>query len=413
MKKAAILALLLAAAGSAQAQAPASAARRPALKLERVVLLMRHGVRPPTKNPPMPAGVAAEAWPGWTVAPGYLTERGAKAIALVAAADRQSWVAAGLIPAKGCAKVRIIADSDQRTIETGRIYGEGVAAGCPVALEHKPQDVADPIFSIIDEKMVEFDPAKARAAVIADLGPGGLAALDVREKPVLDRLNAILCGAAKTACGVGGGPTGLAPAVPDKRPKLTGAIDRASTVAQILLLEYADGKPMSDVGWGRATPADIERGSALHALEFQVLARPRYLAARNLALIGAAMRDTMTATDAPEVTMISGHDTNVANLGGLLDLHWKVPGLAKDDPSPGGALIFERLAGADGRRYVRASYRSQSIAQIRALTPLGGAAQPYRAVLPLPGCSALGVAGLCTLAQFQALMNDRLVAAKN
>jgi 4-phytase/acid phosphatase len=169
---------------------------------------------------------------------------------------------------------------------------------------------------------------------------------------------------------------------------------------------------MREVGWGRATVTDIERGSELHALEFQILARPRYVAARNLALIGAAMRDAMVKPDAPAVTMISGHDTNVANLGGLLDLHWKVPGLARDDPSPGGALIFERLVDAKGQRYVRAVYRSQTIEQIRNLTPLSGTERPYRAVLALPGCTALGEKGLCTLAQFDALMGERLVPAR-
>ena len=35
------------------------------LKLERVVMLMRHGIRPPTKATVTPPGIAAEPWPSW------------------------------------------------------------------------------------------------------------------------------------------------------------------------------------------------------------------------------------------------------------------------------------------------------------------------------------------------------------
>ena len=98
--------------------------------------------------------------------------------------------------------------------------------------------------------------------------------------------------------------------------------------------------------------------------------------------------------------MISGHDTNIANLGGLLGLHWKVPGIAQDDPVPGGAIQLERLSDAKGNLYVRAVYRAQTLAQLRAAS----ATAPYRAVLPISGCSARGIEGLCTLDQFRKVM---------
>ena len=354
----------------------------------------------------MPSGVAHDAWPTWPVQPGYLTPHGTQALRLIGAEDRQGWIAAGLWSAGApCPTVRLIADSDERTISTARDYGAAIAPGCNTVSSHQPQDVADPVFSPIDESAVPYDPAAARAAVLTDLGQGGLAAAEERVAPVLRRLDAILCGSARSGCGLGTEPTGLTKLAPAKRPKLTGMMDTASTVAQILLLEYVDGKPMSQVGWGRATAADIAAASELHAAEFRILARPRYVAARNAALFGEIMRAAVVADDAASVTMLSGHDTNVASLAGLLDLHWRVPGLAADDPSPGGALLLERLVDQAGHRYVRAVYRSQTVDQIRKL----GRAAPYRVVMPLPGCQANGTPGLCTLAQFDALMRDRLV----
>ncbi len=372
------------------------------LKLDRVVLLMRHGVRPPTKSPPMPEGTANQAWPSWPVAPGYLTPHGRKGVERLGGYDRSAWTAAGLLPRSGCADIRIVADSDERTIRTAEAYAEALAPGCNVAIDHTPQDVADPIFSPIDERAVAFDAATAREAVLAGAGgEAGLAALDKRLAPELARLDAILCAPASPTCGVRQKPTGLAAAKPDKRPKLNGAIDRASTAAQILLLEYAEGKPLAEVGWGRATPADIERLGVFHAEEFRLLARPRYVARANMAGIAPLIVQGLTADKGPVVTMISGHDTNIASLGGLLDLHWKVPGLATDDPAPGGAIVLERLVDGRGQAYVRALYRSQTVEQIRNLAD-PAVEVPYVAVLPIAGCTARGVVGLCTMQAFKA-----------
>ncbi|OQW41113.1 MAG: hypothetical protein A4S12_09200 [Proteobacteria bacterium SG_bin5] len=101
--------------------------------------------------------------------------------------------------------------------------------------------------------------------------------------------------------------------------------------------------------------------------------------------------------------MISGHDTNVANLGGLLDLHWHVQGFAPDDPSPGGAIVLERLRDARGGRYVRAYYRSQTLEGVRAASEA-----VVRQPLPLPGCRARGVAGLCEAKVFADLLRARI-----
>ncbi|WP_343527724.1 histidine-type phosphatase [Sphingomonas sp.] len=398
MSKSAILALSLLAATPLAAQEPAPP---PGLKLDRVVMLMRHGVRPPTKAPPMPDGSASAPWPNWPVAPGYLTPHGQAAIARLGRHDRSVWTAAGLLPRTGCVDVRIVADSDERTIRTAEAYAGTLMPGCTIAIAHKPQDVPDPIFSPIDEGAVPFDAVQARQAVLAGAGgEGGIAAVETRLAPELARLNAILCAPLSPACGVTQAPSGLAPAKPGKRPKLTGALDRASTAAQILLLEYAEGKPMAEVGWGRATPADIERLGVFHAEEFRLLARPRYVARANMAGITPLIVQGLTEAKGPVVTMISGHDTNIASLGGLLDLHWKVPGLAADDPAPGGAIVLERLVDAQGHAYVRALYRSQTPDQIRTLADPAKTV-PYVAVLPITGCTARDVAGLCTMQAFE------------
>jgi 4-phytase/acid phosphatase len=371
------------------------------LKVDRVVLMMRHGIRPPTKAQPMPTGVATAPWPTWDTKPGWLTDHGARAIVAVADFDRIGFINAGLLPRTDCpTRIALLADSDQRTIATAASYAKGLAPGCTLAIEHRPQDEPDPLFNQIDDGHAPLDPTRATAAVDAAVGTGGIAAVERRMKPLLARLDRVLCGQASTGCGVAREPSAITPATATSRPKLGGALDRASTAAQILLLEYAEGKPAKEVGWGRATTADITAFGAFHALEFRLLAQPPYIAAHNLA--GLSPRIAAWLSDdgatAPKIAMIAGHDTNVANLAGILGLHWRVPGIAVDDPVPGGAIALERLSDMAGNHYVRAVYRAQSLAELRAAT----AKTPYRQVLPIAGCKARGVTGLCTLRDFLA-----------
>src|SRR5262249_56392155 len=71
------------------------------LKLERVVMLMRHGIRPPTKATVTPPGIAAEPWSSWDAPYGHLTSHGAEAIRLLGRFDRESLAAPGLCPRGG------------------------------------------------------------------------------------------------------------------------------------------------------------------------------------------------------------------------------------------------------------------------------------------------------------------------
>ena len=85
--------------------------------------------------------------------------------------------------------------------------------------------------------------------------------------------------------------------------------------------------------------------------------------------------------------LIVGHDTNLANLAGVLGLHWLIDG-RRDDTPPGSALVFE--VWSDGRGLassVRVFFASQTLDQMRNAAPLTLAAPPERVPLFVPGCS--------------------------
>jgi 4-phytase/acid phosphatase len=76
--------------------APRRNAHRPPaaapLVVDRVVVVMRHGVRPPTCHA---CRCHAEPWPAWPVAPGWLTPHGALAVARLGTADGRGFRADG------------------------------------------------------------------------------------------------------------------------------------------------------------------------------------------------------------------------------------------------------------------------------------------------------------------------------
>ncbi|WP_454561526.1 hypothetical protein [Mycobacterium haemophilum] len=366
--------------------------------VERVVMLMRHGVRSPNAQPPLPATVAPEPWPGWAVLPGRLTGHGAAAIRLVAAADARRFAAEGVLPGTGCpppGATVLVADSLERTIATGDNYLSAFAPHCTLTTQHAQQGVPDPLFSAYDDAGISA--ATAQQAIDDAVGPQGIGGIDQQARPELEAVSRILCGAGRQGCGLTDMPS-VVDVDPSgrNRPKVTGALGYGATAAQVFSLEYADGKPMSEVGWGRATPDDLRAAGMLHAIKFSLIARPRPLAVANAGRIAKRMVDALG--EGPPLTIVVGHDTEIANIGGLLDVHWSVPGFAADDPAPGGAMVIEVMRNHDGAKAVRSFYRAQTLDQIRTLD----AADPTWVALTPPGC---GGQALCPLDTFIALLS--------
>lgn len=340
--------------------------------LERVVIVMRHGIRPPTKAQPLPAGYARQPWPMWPVQPGWLTPHGEQAIVQLARFDAGQYAA--LLPA-ACPTggVRIVADTDERTMRTAQVYAAALSAACPMAVENAGEGQVDPRFSPFEVQPV-LDPAAAVSAARASLPVGGLAELDTTNAVRLSLLDTVLGCCVAPACH-DAGPCHLAdqPTAIDAgkgRVRITGGLAVAASLAQTLLLEYADGKPMADVGWGRVSAAQITDLSSLHALEFALTARPTAIAAHGA---GALLQDVsaiLLAAGGPRYAVFVGHDANLAYIGGVLGVHWQAEGFAVDDPSPGGALVFELWQDDAGQQTVRLRYRSQSLDGMRNLSAI-------------------------------------------
>jgi 4-phytase/acid phosphatase len=186
-------------------------------------------------------------------------------------------------------------------------------------------------------------------------------------------------------------------------------------------MQYADGMPEADVGWGRLTPAGLSQTSRLYNLGIDLGYRTPYLAAiqsSNVAshvvrsMIQAATGNVMTGslgTPSTRVIVLVASDVNISGLAGLLRLDWLLPGYQMNLCPPGGALVFElRQSQTTGAYIVRAHYIAQSLAQLRNRTVLTLAAPPARVPLFIPGCSVRNAGFDCPLTNFVRVANQAI-----
>jgi 4-phytase/acid phosphatase len=377
------------------------------LKLERVVLVQRHGVRPPVASNADLAKYAAQPWPAWSVPAGELTAHGGEVVRLMGQTLRQAYVTDGLLPAKGCPgadEVQVWADgTDQRTRLSGQILAEALAPGCGTKTGWAPPVPRDPVFGGDNTPACRLDPDAARAAVMSQAGPEGLDTPGTRR--ALARLQSILapdaCAGGKGTCFAGkdevtrGGFAGV---------QISGPLAVTSSLAEDLLLEYAEGMAPADVGWGKAASArTIAEVMPLHERNFSLWLGTPYVAARRGALTARLILAELAGDAVPpsvgprvgpttKVLALDGHDSNLAFMGAVFGLRWTLPD-QPDATAPANTLAFELWRDATtGRRYVRAVLYYEPLEQMRSLSPAAAARRP----LTFDGCAS-GPGGACPL----------------
>ena len=369
------------------------------LRLERVVMLMRHGVRAPLAGEVPDGTRTAQPWPTWPVPEGQVTPHGAAAMRLLGRHDRRWLAPLGLARCPVPGSIRIWTNTASRTIASGEAYVQGFAPGCHVAVGHRPVGQTDPIFEPLSARATAFVPREAIASI--DRHTGGMDALVARHRPALARIDTVLGCEAGVCSPVT--PATVSASADGHGIDLSGPIRAASGTAQVLLLEEAEGMPRRQVGWGRANPATIAQVGAVHAALFDVFTRSPYMAAHQASVLGQRIIETLTARSAPRLDVMVGHDTNVTALAAALHVELDAPDFAPNDIAPGGALVVERLRDTrSGERFVRLYYRVQPLAAIRALK-----ADVVVTPLSIPGC-----ASPCRLDRFVTLLRSRIAVPR-
>jgi 4-phytase/acid phosphatase len=372
-----------------------------------VIVLSRHGVRSPT-HPAELAAYASKPWPTWSGQPGNLTEHGAGLMRQFGAYYRRSYGSLLGFPQQGCppaGSVFVWADVDQRTRATGDALLAGFAPGCGIVVGHHDSD-PDPLFDPLPGVGVA-DKAESRASVLGAVG-GGFTGLPDAYGAAFATMESVLGCESPAACKqISRVPTTIDNTGDGGLASISGGLDMAADVAENLLLEYTNGN--SDVGWGR-----VDRARLLELLQLHVFAKSlehnRYAARAHSSNIMAHILQTLKegATSAAvagtrvppqsRFVFLAGHDTQLAELAGLLGLSWLITGDQMNDTPPGSALIFElnTPARSGSQPVVRTFFTAQTLDAMRA----GQGEDPVRVPVYVPGCPAYD----CPLATFEKIV---------
>jgi 4-phytase/acid phosphatase len=357
------------------------------------IVLMRHGMRSPTQSNDTLDRYSAAPWPAWAVPPGRITPHGHEGLAALGARYR-AMLAPSLGLATGCggaARIAMIADSDNRNHVSAQALTQGIAPGCDMSYRALPEGEGNPLFG-------------------SDDLPAPSATLDNDTRTRLHDLQALLLDCHTQDCTVVARAQGRTPlydptTLDDPRAAAK-ALKLAGGFAENLMLEYVEGMPLDQVGWGRLDRAGVERVIALHNISFAQAKRPLPTAAANGSNLLAHLLGTLQVAagikpDAASLTtpdtrllFLVGHDTNLANLAGLLGIDWTRSDRADAYP-PGSALVFD-LIGQGAHARLRIRTLMPSLQALRDNRYDGDAIASD--TLPLPACNGHRECPLSTIA---------------
>lgn len=357
-----------------------------------VLILSRHGIRPPLVAAKALDKYSADPWQEWEVPLGYLTPHGALALRVMGAYMRQEYAREGLFSTRNCPSadaIYVYADTDERNIMSSYATFAGLEPGCPQRAVNTiipASGVRDPLFSpgTFKAPPVEALVADERAA----MGKDAANFFNVAGNPELKEFASVLA------------PDPAHPAaisiLAQPRP-----LTAASALVEDVLLEFVDDKPMSEVGWGRVDEAKLRRLMPLHTKQFTLTNRAPLVARTDGSNLMAHILDTLEQAARPDgkpvdgalgpvgarMAYISGHDSNLCNIGALLGVDWTAEGLTDDTP-PDSQIVFELWQNPRTQQStVRMLYRAQTIDQLRSASGITGTNPAIESRLTPPGCS--------------------------
>ncbi|WP_145562812.1 AppA family phytase/histidine-type acid phosphatase [Yersinia aldovae] len=393
--------------------------------LERVVILSRHGVRSPTKQTQLMNDVTPDKWPQWPVKAGYLTPRGAQLVTLMGQFYGDYFRSKGLLLA-GCPAEGVIyaqADIDQRTRLTGQAFLDGVAPDCGLKVHYQADlKKTDPLFHPVEAGVCKLDAVQTQKAVEEHLG-GPLSSLEERYTKPFAQMGEVLNFAKSPYCKTRQqndktcnfahfAANEIKVNKEGSKVSLNGPLALSSTLGEIFLLQNAQNMP--NVAWNRLSGTENWASLlSLHNVQFDLMAKTPYIARHKgtpllqqidaaLTLQPDALGQTLPLSPQNRVLFIGGHDTNIANIAGMLGASWQLP-QQPDNTPPGGGLVFELWQNPDNhQRYVAVKMFYQTMDQLRKAEMLDLKNNPAGMIsVAVEGCENSGDDKLCQLDTFQ------------
>ncbi len=383
-------------------------------QIRAVIVLARHGVRSPIESETRLGAYNAQLWPTWPVAPGILTPHGAQALQLLGAYYRARYPS--LLQHLSCSDpgIYVEANTTQRTVASATAMLSGLAPECQIVVHHRmnqPNPLFGPTTSNSADRQKAADAVMGRLANQPDWFTNAFA------RP-LAKMHQVLVDCSGNTCD---------PTKPDFRTVMVNdhgiasprdartdnPVSLGADFAENFLLEYTEGLPMDQVGWGRVHRDALNDLMEMNTRYHDFMLRPPFEAQMAASDLAAHIRDTIVGvadgaavagqlgTPQDHFFLLDGHDSNLSWIGGLLRLGWLLPDQTFNATPPGSALVFEiHRSRATHANTVQVFFISQTLDQMRFLRSLTSAEQPSIAPVFVPGCSGPTPAYACSVEDF-------------
>lgn len=342
-------------------------------RLVKIVALSRHGVRAPTQSDKVLKLWSKKTWPVWPVRKGDLTPRGAKLVTAMWQNMREQLEKETIIPENLCShknSVYVRADVDERTRATAYALIKGLAPDCSLGYNVAEGDV-DPLFHPVKAGLYKYNPVPTATAILS-MTDGGLQELQENFSGALNLLDKIsgppseqLCErfSLGTNCNLSDLPNAISIGSDGNSAHLIGALSIASSMAEVFLLEYGEW-PGVAAGWGQVNASTLAQLLPVHSKIFDVVNRAPIISWANGSALLKDMTDALLSRHSDSrinearLVIFVGHDTNLANIGALLDINWQAIGYPPNGIPPA-AVLFLELWEVNGQEQIRIKFFAQ------------------------------------------------------
>ncbi|MBB1199795.1 bifunctional glucose-1-phosphatase/inositol phosphatase [Enterobacteriaceae bacterium 89] len=381
-------------------------------QLQQVLIMSRHNLRAPlANNGSVLEQSTPNQWPEWDVPGGQLTTKGGVLEVYMGHYMREWLAEQGMVTTGECPAADTVyayANSLQRTVATAQFFITGAFPGCDVPVHHQEaMGTMDPTFNpVITDKSEAF----SQAAVKAMADERQKMKLDDSYKlleQIVDYQNSPSCKEKKECSLTEGKDTFSAPF--EKEPGVSGPLKVGNSLVDAFTLQYYEGFPEDQVAWGQIKTAQQWRvlSELKNGYQDSLFTSPEV--ARNVAAPLVRYIDKALVTDvakAPKVTVLVGHDSNIASLLMALDFNpYQLHDQYERTPI-GGKIVFPRWHdAAANRELMKIEYVYQSTEQLRNADALTLKSPPQRVTLSLKGCP-VDANGFCPIDKFNAVLND-------
>ncbi|EEU9235965.1 TPA: bifunctional glucose-1-phosphatase/inositol phosphatase [Escherichia coli] len=381
-------------------------------QLQQVLMMSRHNLRAPlANNGSVLEQSTPNKWPEWDVPGGQLTTKGGVLEVYMGHYMREWLAEQGMVKSGECPPpytVYVYANSLQRTVATAQFFITGAFPGCDIPVHHQEKmGTMDPTFNpVITDDSAAFS-EQAVAAMEKELSKLQLTDSYQLLEKIVNYKDSPAC-KEKQQCSLVDGKNTFS-AKYQQEPGVSGPLKVGNSLVDAFTLQYYEGFPMDQVAWGEIKSDQQWKvlSKLKNGYQDSLFTSPEV--ARNVAKPLVSYIDKALVTDrtsAPKITVLVGHDSNIASL--LTALDFKPYQLHdQNERTPiGGKIVFQRWHDSKANRdLMKIEYVYQSAEQLRNADALTLQAPAQRVTLELSGCP-IDANGFCPMDKFDSVLNE-------